>query len=114
LDDPSWFGTRRPAERAGYLWPDGMMRDDPSWLNSRHEVFAAAHRAAGWTLHSLWIDYLKLGGMLTAFDLDAFLAGLMPMPTQEQDVLACALNERLWDLGEALRVPYLTVWSDYR
>jgi hypothetical protein len=52
--------------------------------------------------------------MLTAFDLDAFLAGLMPMPTMEQDVLACALNERLWDLDATLRVPYLTVWSDYR
>jgi hypothetical protein len=82
-----------------------MMSDNPLGLNSRYEVFAAAHRKAEWTLQSLWIDYLKLGGMLTAFDLDAFLAGLVPMQTKEQDVLACALNERLWDLGETLRVP---------
>jgi hypothetical protein len=49
-----------------------------------------------------------LGGTFSVFDLDAHLAGLMPMSPGQQDVLACSLNERLTDLSEKVRVPYLT------
>ena len=79
---------------------------------SRHELFEAARRRAGWTLEQLWIHYLALGGTLVVFDLEAYLTGLVPMPPAQQDVLACALNERLADLFEAARVPYLTVLPD--
>ena len=75
--------------------------------DSRHHVFATARREAGWTVEELWIHYLALGGALLVFDLDAFLHGLMPMSDGEQDVLACALNERLSDLANPTRVPYL-------
>ena len=34
--------------------------------------------------------------------------GLAAMSSQQQDVLACALNERLADLDSDVRVPYLT------
>jgi hypothetical protein len=79
---------------------------------SRHELFEAARRSAHWTLQQLWIDYVALGGTVVIFDLDAYLCGLMPMPPEQQDVLACALNERLQDLYEGARVPYLTVSPD--
>jgi hypothetical protein len=76
---------------------------------SRHELFEAARQRADWTVEQLWIHYLALGGTLLVFDLEAYLSGLMPMPPGQQDVLACALNERLADLYQAARVPYLWV-----
>ena len=84
------------------------MSDD----RARHELFEAARRRAGLTLEQLWLHYLALGGTLVVFDLEAYLTGLVPMPPSQQDVLACALNERLADLFEAVRVPYLTVLPD--
>jgi hypothetical protein len=80
---------------------------------SSHEQFDAARRSAGWTIEQLWIHYLALGGTLVVFDLEAFLAGLVPMPGPQQDVLACALNERLADLGQPRRVPYLSVVASW-
>ena len=77
--------------------------------DSRYELFEAARRSAGWTIEQLWISYLALGGTLVVFDLELYLAGLAPMPADQQDVLACALNERFADLAETVRVPYLHV-----
>ena len=77
--------------------------------SSRHQLFEAARGRAGWTLEQLWLHYLALGGTLLVFDLEAYLAGLVPMSPAQQDVLACALNEQLADLGQCARVPYLTV-----
>jgi hypothetical protein len=86
------------------------MMDEPfRVMMTRSGLFAAAQRRAGCTLDELWIDYLGYGGTLSAFDLEGYLAGLIPMPPQEQDVLACVLNERLWDLYAAARVPYVGV-----
>jgi hypothetical protein len=81
--------------------------------SSRHQLFAAARRSAGWTVEQLWLHYLALGGTLVVFDLEAYLAGLMPMPAPQQDVLACALNERLADLHQPARVPYLTALTNW-
>ena len=75
--------------------------------SSRHQLFQDARHSAGWTLEQLWLHYIALGGTLVVFDLDAYLAGLMPIPAAQQDVLACALNERLADLHQPTRVPYL-------
>jgi hypothetical protein len=81
-------------------------------LTGRHQLFEAARRSADWTIEQLWIDYLAVGGTLLVFDLDAYLAGLMPLPPGQQDVLACALNERLTDLHHPTRLAYLTVLPD--
>jgi hypothetical protein len=81
--------------------------------SARHQLFEAARGDAGWTLEQLWIHYLALGGSLVVFDLEAYLAGLMPMPVPQQDVLACALNERLADLHQPTRVPYLTALTSW-
>ncbi|MFL6064386.1 MAG: hypothetical protein ACJ72G_06910 [Friedmanniella sp.] len=80
---------------------------------SRHQLFDAARHDAGWTVQQLWLQYMALGGTLAVFDLEAYLAGLMPLPAAEQDVLACALNERLADLNEPVRLPYLTALTEW-
>jgi hypothetical protein len=76
---------------------------------SRHRQFDVARRRADWTVEQLWIHYLALGGTLLVFDLEAYLCGLAPLPAGQQDVMAVALNERLADLHEVARLPYLTV-----
>lgn len=73
----------------------------------RHQFFEEARRRAHWSAEQLWIHYLALGGTVVVFDLEAYLAGLVPLPERQQDVLACALNERLADLYQEARVPYL-------
>jgi hypothetical protein len=75
-------------------------------------LFEVARRRAEWTVDQLWMHYLALGGTLVVFDLEAYLSGLVPLPAGQQDVLACALNERLRELYTAARVPYLTVQQD--
>jgi hypothetical protein len=75
----------------------------------RHQSFEAARHSALWTVDELWVQYWALGGVLPVFDVDAYLAGLMPMTPAQQDVLACALNEHLADLHHPTRVAYLHV-----
>jgi hypothetical protein len=82
-------------------------------IPARHPLFEAALRQASWTVEQLWIDYLALGGALVVFDLEAYLAGLIPISPEQQDVLACALNERLADLHLTMRVAYLTAPTDH-
>jgi hypothetical protein len=88
------------------------MADPSPGPSSRHRLFEAARRSAGWTVEQLWISYVALGGSLVFFDLDAYLGGMTSMPPGQQDVLACALNERFADLDQTTRVPYLSVLSD--
>ena len=53
--------------------------------------------------------YLALSGTRDVFELDAYLNGVTVWTDLEQNVLACALNERLDDLFQASRIPYLTL-----
>ena len=89
-----------------------MTEETPAADASRHQLFEDARHSACWTLEQLWLHYVALGGTLVVFDLDAYLAGLMPIPAPQQDVLACALNERLTDLHQPTQVPYLTAPPD--
>jgi len=59
------------------------------------------------TVDELWLSYLALTGTWDVFELDAFLNDLSVWTDHEQNVLACALNERLDELFQAVRVPYL-------
>ena len=73
----------------------------------RHQLFDTARRRAECTITDLWVRYLALGGRLDLFTIEAYLSGLVPLPPDQQDVLANALNEALDDLCEAAKVPYL-------
>jgi hypothetical protein len=55
----------------------------------------------------LWLRYLALTGTCDVFELDAFLNDLTTWTDHEQNVLACALNERLDELYQVVHVPYL-------
>lgn len=74
---------------------------------SRHHLFDRAMRRADWTVQQLWLGTITLGGTLSVLDLEAFLYGLTPLSPAEQDVLAITLNERLDDVYQSAKVPYL-------
>ncbi|MGY1696599.1 MULTISPECIES: hypothetical protein [unclassified Geodermatophilus] len=71
----------------------------------RHERVEAARRRAEMTVHELWLRYIALGGNGDLFDLDAYLNGLLPLRSFDQNVLAVAVNEGLEELYRAARVP---------
>jgi hypothetical protein len=76
-------------------------------FSSRHQLFLAAQRRGELTLQQLWLRYIALTGTCAIIEIDAFLHGLGSLPAAEQDILAHTLNERLHELYQANRVPYL-------
>ena len=55
----------------------------------------------------LWFHYFELGGMSSAIDLEAFLAGILEPSAHDHDLIAHALNESFTALGRNHPVPYL-------
>jgi hypothetical protein len=54
----------------------------------------------------LWLRYFELGGMSTAFEVEAFLYEALQPSSHDRDVIAHALNERFTELGGDHPVPY--------
>ena len=50
--------------------------------------------------------HFALGGDTGLLELEAYLAGMMPLPDLQRDLLAQVVNERIDELHEAARVPY--------
>jgi hypothetical protein len=82
-----------------------MVDGDPDWTRAeargRRELQAGLARA-GLDADALWVDYLTLGGALSAAELAAAVAGRRPLARRDHDLLAHAVNERTPDT----RVPY--------
>ena len=57
-------------------------------------------------VEELWLAYFALGGSAGRYEVEAYLAGLMPMTAHEHNVLAQAVNERLAELSPPPRAPY--------
>ena len=57
-------------------------------------------------IEQLWLAYFALGGSAGRYEVEAYLAGLMPMSAHEHNVLAQAVNERLAELPPPPRAPY--------
>ena len=53
----------------------------------------------------LWLRYFALGGEAGKVEVEAYLSGLMPLPSLQHNILAHAINERLDELGPR-RAPY--------
>jgi hypothetical protein len=58
------------------------------------------------TVEELWLRYFALGGDVGKVEIEAYLAGLMPMSSLQHNILAHAINERLDELGPPRRAPY--------
>lgn len=73
--------------------------------DDRHGLVEAARMRAELGVVELWLRYVALGGNGDVFDVDGYLAGLLPLTATDEDVLAVAVNERLEELYRAARVP---------
>jgi hypothetical protein len=73
------------------------------------DVLDAYRQEAGLSHTELWLRYFELGGMSTAFELEAFLHGIRAPANHDHDVIAQALNERFAEFGGNHPVPYVTV-----
>ena len=70
-------------------------------------ALAWAYARTGLDLRGLWWRYVALGVNADLMDVDGYLHGLAPVTSGEHNVLACAVNERLDELGDGhVRVPY--------
>jgi hypothetical protein len=65
-----------------------------------------AFEGSGFSLAQLWLSYFALGGSAGQVEVEAYLAGLMPLSAHEHNVLAQAINERLAELPPPPRAPY--------
>jgi len=74
--------------------------------SSRHALVDAARRSAELSVQELWLEYLSFSGLAGLVEVEAYLYGLMPLDSYQEDKLAHAVNERLDDLYRAARVPY--------
>jgi hypothetical protein len=54
----------------------------------------------------LWLRYFTFTGDAGPLEIEAFLTGLMPLSDHQCDILACAVNERLAELGLSRELPY--------
>ena len=75
-------------------------------VEAANDVLDQARRDAGLTHGELWLRYFEIGGMSTAFQVEAFLYGALQPSNHDHDVLAVALNERFVELGANHPVPY--------
>jgi hypothetical protein len=83
--------------------------DEPTLVmttDREHDAVDAARRRARLDLRQLWLRYVALGGDAGPMELEAYLAGLMPLDDYQHTVLAHAINEALGDLGEPARLAY--------
>ncbi|MCS7475910.1 PP2C family protein-serine/threonine phosphatase [Umezawaea endophytica] len=80
--------------------------DADSRLEAQRRALTASLRRADLTLEQLWIRYFSLGGEVGLTEVEAYLHGMMPLPADQCDVLAHAVNERLDELTWPHRVPY--------
>lgn len=66
----------------------------------------AAYTATGLELNELWVACFALGGNVGRYEIEAYLAGLMPISAHEHNVVAHVVNERLVELESPRRAPY--------
>lgn len=67
---------------------------------------AAACVAAGLSMEELWVGCFALGGNVGRYEIEAYLAGLMPISAHEHNVVAHVVNERLAEQLSVRRAPY--------
>ena len=65
-----------------------------------------ARRDADLSHEELWLRYFALGGMRSAFEIEAILYAALTPTARDLDLIAVALNERFSELGGDHPIPY--------
>jgi hypothetical protein len=75
-------------------------------VNEQRRQLSSALERTGLSVEQLWTRYFALGGDVGSIELEAYLGGLMELPSLQRDMLAHAVNERLDELIWTPHVPY--------
>jgi anti-sigma B factor antagonist len=102
----SWLPPSRSPTDPHQVPMTAIMADDVA------ETLDMFRRDAGLSHGGLWLRYFELGGMCTAFQLEAFLYGALEPGAHDREVIAQALNERFVELGGNHPVPYVLASND--
>lgn len=78
---------------------------DPKSPNDYQRALTEAFPGSQLSVDELWLRYFALGGDAGKVEVEAYLSGLMPLPSLQHNILAHAINERLDELGPR-RAPY--------
>lgn len=62
------------------------------------ETAQLAMTTSSLTVHDVYSHYLNSGGCFDELEVDAYLHGLAPLPREERDCIAQAVNELIDDL----------------
>ena len=79
--------------------------DESQGFDEHQRKLSDAFAASQLTVEELWLRYFALGGDAGKVEIEAYLSGLMPLPSLQHNILAHAINERLDELGPR-RAPY--------
>ena len=75
-------------------------------MSVRGDELDQFRREAGLTRGELFFRYFSLGGMTSAYGVEAICVGALEPSAHDRDVIAQALNDRFVDLHRDHRVPY--------
>lgn len=70
------------------------------------DILDIYRQEAGLSHGELWLRYFEIGGMSTAFELEALLLGALLPSDYDHDVIVHAINERFSELGGDHPVAY--------
>ena len=74
---------------------------------SQQRSTSLAAREAEVSAADLWVHYYSVGGNLGAFELEAYLHGMYPLPVRERNTIALALNELIDDLPQRRKAEFM-------
>lgn len=80
--------------------------NSPTLLRPFVNHFDETRRDVALSVEELWLRYVALGGTAEHNTLHGFLEGEVAVPIRDHDIIAQALNERLWDLHRNALVRY--------
>jgi hypothetical protein len=72
----------------------------------QRSLIQAAIVESGFTVGEVWLHYFSVSGDVDEYEVEAYLAGLIPLPALECDLLALAVNELIDDLPPRRRAPF--------
>ncbi|MHA7143297.1 hypothetical protein ACX80U_01135 [Arthrobacter sp. TmT3-37] len=76
------------------------------YSEEQRAMITAAIVESGFSTGEVWLHYFSLSGEVDEYEVEAYLAGLMPMPALECDLLALAVNELIDELPPRRRAPF--------
>ncbi len=76
------------------------------FAEEQRALIGRAMEESGFSAGEVWMHYFSLSGDVDEYEVEAYLAGLMPMPATECDLLALAVNELIDELPPRLRAPF--------